>query len=80
MAIKLEEAGTPFTVFEKSAEVGGTWRDNTYPGLVCDVPAAVYTYSFERNPDWVKRKGSPGTSSRSPVSGPVVVSAFGARS
>jgi cation diffusion facilitator CzcD-associated flavoprotein CzcO len=52
MAIKLEEAGIGFTVFEKSDEVGGTWRDNTYPGLVCDVPAAVYTYSFERNPDW----------------------------
>jgi cation diffusion facilitator CzcD-associated flavoprotein CzcO len=52
MAIKLEEAGIPFTIFEKADEVGGTWRDNTYPGLVCDVPAAVYTYSFERNPHW----------------------------
>jgi cation diffusion facilitator CzcD-associated flavoprotein CzcO len=52
MAIKLREAGTPFTVFEKADEIGGTWRDNTYPGLVCDVPAAVYTYSFERNPHW----------------------------
>jgi cation diffusion facilitator CzcD-associated flavoprotein CzcO len=52
MAIKLAEAGIPFTVFEKADEIGGTWRDNTYPGLVCDVPAAVYTYSFERNPHW----------------------------
>jgi cation diffusion facilitator CzcD-associated flavoprotein CzcO len=52
MAIKLTDAGIPFTVFEKADEIGGTWRDNTYPGLVCDVPAAVYTYSFERNPHW----------------------------
>jgi cation diffusion facilitator CzcD-associated flavoprotein CzcO len=52
MAIRLTKAGIPFTVFEKADEIGGTWRDNTYPGLVCDVPAAVYTYSFQRNPDW----------------------------
>src|SRR5919108_851275 len=52
MAIKLKQAGIPFRIFEKADEVGGTWRDNTYPGLVCDVPAAAYTYSFERNPHW----------------------------
>jgi cation diffusion facilitator CzcD-associated flavoprotein CzcO len=52
MAIKLTEAGIPFTIFEKAREIGGTWRDNTYPGLTCDVPAAVYTYSFGRNPHW----------------------------
>jgi cation diffusion facilitator CzcD-associated flavoprotein CzcO len=52
MAIKLKAAGIPFTIFEKADDVGGTWRENTYPGLVCDVPAAVYTYSFERNPNW----------------------------
>ena len=52
MAVKLKQAGASFTVFEKAEQVGGTWRDNTYPGLVCDVPAAVYTYSFERNPHW----------------------------
>src|SRR3546814_6368792 len=40
------------TVFEKANRVGGTWRDNSYPGLACDVPAHLYTYSFARNPAW----------------------------
>jgi cation diffusion facilitator CzcD-associated flavoprotein CzcO len=52
MAKKLKDAGVPFTVFEKADRVGGTWRENTYPGLTCDVPAMVYTYSFDRNPGW----------------------------
>ena len=52
-AIKLREKGTRnFTVYEKADRVGGTWRENTYPGLHCDVPAHAYTYSFEPNPDW----------------------------
>ena len=51
--IKLRNAGYDnFVVYEKSARVGGTWRENTYPGIACDVPAHLYTYSFERNPDW----------------------------
>jgi cation diffusion facilitator CzcD-associated flavoprotein CzcO len=53
MAIKLQQAGIDsFTVFEKADEVGGTWRDNTYPGLSCDVPSRYYAYSFRPNPDW----------------------------
>jgi cation diffusion facilitator CzcD-associated flavoprotein CzcO len=53
MAIKLLEAGeTRFAVFEKSDGVSGTWHDHTYPGLVCDVPSHLYSYSFELNPDW----------------------------
>jgi cation diffusion facilitator CzcD-associated flavoprotein CzcO len=53
MGIKLKEAGIDsFTIYEKAAEVGGTWRDNTYPGLVCDVPSRFYSYSFAPNPDW----------------------------
>ena len=40
MGIKLQQAGVPFTIFEKAEEVGGTWRDNTYPGLRIDVPGA----------------------------------------
>lgn len=52
-AIKLKEAGEDFTVFEKARQIGGTWRDNRYPGLTCDVPAHAYTYSFEPNPDWL---------------------------
>ncbi len=53
MGIKLAEAGIDtFTIYEKASRVGGTWRENTYPGLACDVPARYYTYSFEPNPNW----------------------------
>lgn len=48
----LREASVPFTVFEKAGEVGGTWRENTYPGLQCDVPALSYTFSFQNDPSW----------------------------
>ena len=52
-AIKLEEDGErDFLVVEKAAEVGGTWRDNTYPGAACDVPSQLYSYSFAPNPEW----------------------------
>jgi cation diffusion facilitator CzcD-associated flavoprotein CzcO len=52
-AIKLEAAGfDDFAVLEKSDRLGGTWRDNTYPGCGCDVPSAVYQFSFAHNPDW----------------------------
>jgi cation diffusion facilitator CzcD-associated flavoprotein CzcO len=51
-AIKLRERGIDVTLFEKGDKVGGTWRENTYPGLACDVAAHWYTYSFARNPDW----------------------------
>jgi cation diffusion facilitator CzcD-associated flavoprotein CzcO len=52
-AIKLEEAGErDFVVVEKGSDVGGTWRDNTYPGAACDVPSQLYSYSFAPNPDW----------------------------
>ena len=49
-AIKAREIGcTNITVLEKADKVGGTWRDNSYPGLSCDVPAHMYTYTFEGN-------------------------------
>ncbi|HVS68902.1 MAG TPA: NAD(P)/FAD-dependent oxidoreductase [Mycobacteriales bacterium] len=52
-AIKLREAGySDVTVYEKAAGPGGTWRANTYPGIACDVPSALYSYSFAPNPDW----------------------------
>lgn len=55
-AIKLTEAGlTDFTVYEKADRVGGTWRENTYPGLACDVPSHLYSYSFALTPDWSHR-------------------------
>lgn len=53
MAIQLEKAGIDsYTIFERAAEVGGTWRDNTYPGAACDVPSHLYSLSFEQNGDW----------------------------
>ena len=53
MAIKLQAAGRgDFVIFEKAASLGGTWRDNTYPGCACDVPAHLYSYSFAQNPRW----------------------------
>jgi cyclohexanone monooxygenase len=52
-AIKLDEAGeTDFVVVDKGATVGGTWRDNTYPGAACDVPSQLYSFSFAPNPTW----------------------------
>ena len=54
-AIRLRQAGvTDFAVLEKAAELGGTWRDNTYPGCACDVPSALYSYSFAPNPEWTR--------------------------
>src|ERR1700687_689154 len=53
MAIKLHEAGiTDVTIYEKASDVGGTWRDNTYPGLSCDVPSRFYQYTFATKPAW----------------------------
>jgi cyclohexanone monooxygenase len=52
-AIKLQEDGeTDFVVIERGSDVGGTWRDNTYPGAACDIPSQLYSFSFARNPDW----------------------------
>ena len=41
-----------FIIFEKASELGGTWRDNTYPGCACDIPSLLYSFSFEPNPNW----------------------------
>jgi cation diffusion facilitator CzcD-associated flavoprotein CzcO len=52
-AIRLRQDGREdFLVIERGSEVGGTWRDNTYPGAACDVPSHLYSYSFELNPRW----------------------------
>src|SRR5689334_5423449 len=53
MAIRLRQAGMhDFVVFERADDVGGTWRDNQYPGCQCDVPSHLYSFSFAPNPDW----------------------------
>ncbi|HKT96769.1 MAG TPA: NAD(P)-binding protein, partial [Paraburkholderia sp.] len=55
MAIRLLQRGhTDFTVFEKAGSVGGTWRDNHYPGCACDVQSHVYSFSFAPNPRWTR--------------------------
>jgi cation diffusion facilitator CzcD-associated flavoprotein CzcO len=52
-AIHMRRAGIEdFVVLERGSEPGGTWRDNTYPGCTCDVPTALYSYSFAPKPDW----------------------------
>ena len=48
----VREGSRSFVVLERAGDVGGTWRDNTYPGVFCDVPSHLYSYSFRPNPDW----------------------------
>src|SRR5690554_1921678 len=56
MAIKLlERSINNFVIFETADEVGGTWRENRYPGVACDVASFSYCYEFEPNPDWTRR-------------------------
>ncbi len=53
MGATLRRAGNAdFVILEKAASVGGTWRENTYPGVACDVPSHVYSFSFDLNPEW----------------------------
>lgn len=53
MGVKLREAGEEdFVLLERASEVGGTWRDNTYPGCGCDVQSHLYSFSFAPNPNW----------------------------
>ncbi len=55
MAIQLKRDGRDdFVVLEKADDVGGTWRDNTYPGCACDIQSHLYSFSFEQNPDWTR--------------------------
>lgn len=53
MAIALQRQGVDFVILEKADDVGGTWRDNSYPGCACDIPSHLYSYSFEPKPDWL---------------------------
>ena len=51
--IRLKQAGIQdFVILERASDLGGTWRDNTYPGCACDVPSHLYSFSFEPNPRW----------------------------
>ncbi|MGH8105656.1 MAG: flavin-containing monooxygenase, partial [Arenimonas sp.] len=52
IAIKMQLAGMSYIVLEQAGSLGGTWRDNTYPGAACDVPSTLYCFSFAPNPKW----------------------------
>ena len=54
-AALLDRAGIrSFRILEQAADLGGTWRDNTYPGCACDIPSPLYSYSFAQKPDWTR--------------------------
>ena len=56
MGARLLQAGIDsFTIYEKADRVGGTWRDNSYPGAACDVPSHLYSLSFAPNPNWSRK-------------------------
>jgi cation diffusion facilitator CzcD-associated flavoprotein CzcO len=55
MAMALKDAGIgDFVVLERAGDLGGTWRDNTYPGCACDIPSVLYSWSAEQNPRWTR--------------------------
>src|SRR3954454_7112980 len=55
MAIRLKQAGIhDFVLLERASDLGGTWRDNSYPGAACDVQSHLYSFSFEPNPHWTR--------------------------
>ena len=59
MAIRLKQRGEKdFVLIERAADVGGTWRDNTYPGCACDIPSHLYSFSFALNPRWSRSYSS----------------------
>src|ERR1700712_3989538 len=52
-AIELMKSGRhDFAILERADDIGGTWRDNSYPGCACDVPSNLYSFSFALNPEW----------------------------
>ena len=51
-AIRLKQAHREFVILERAGDLGGTWRDNDYPGCACDVPSHLYSFSFALNPNW----------------------------
>ncbi|SDH77913.1 flavin-containing monooxygenase [Pseudomonas panipatensis] len=56
LAIRLQQAGVhDYLILEKAADVGGVWRENSYPGAACDVPSHLYSFSFEPKADWTRK-------------------------
>lgn len=59
LGIRLKQAGVDdFVILERTADLGGTWSRNTYPGAACDVPSTLYSYSFAPNPGWSRKYGT----------------------
>jgi len=59
IGIRLKMEGKrSFVIFERADELGGTWRDNVYPGCACDVPSLMYSFSFDQNPNWSRKYAS----------------------
>ena len=55
MAVRLKQEGIDdFVVLERAEDLGGTWRENTYPGCACDVPSHLYSFSFAPNSEWTR--------------------------
>lgn len=53
MAARLKQSGREnFVILERASDIGGTWRDNTYPGVACDIPSPLYSFSFRLNAEW----------------------------
>lgn len=52
LGIQLNKLGVDFTILERADAIGGVWRDNDYPGAACDIPAVLYSFTFEQKPDW----------------------------
>ena len=50
--IQLKKNGYSFVILERESDIGGTWRDNQYPGIAVDITSFTYSYSFEQNPNW----------------------------
>ena len=67
LAIRLKQRGMEnFVIIERADDIGGTWRDNTYPGCACDVPSHLYSFSFAPNPNW-SRHFSPRPRKSAPI-------------
>lgn len=52
VALRCQRAGIPYTIFEKDTSIGGTWHQNTYPGVRCDTPSVTYSFASDPNPNW----------------------------
>ena len=67
MGVALQRQGVDFLILEKADDVGGTWRDNSYPGCACDVPSYLYSFVLFRTQAGLDRDGSTGSGAVAPT-------------